>query len=421
MPLAPREEIERIKREISVQRLAEARGIKLRRSGKELIGLCPFHKDTSPSLNIDPKKNEWHCKGACGEGGDVIKWVMRAQGISFSHALEMLRRDLVPMTATSPGPPPKKSTVPKLPPLIQHTADDKRLLEIVVAHYHETLKESPEAQQYLVKRGLQSAEMVQHFRLGFANRTLGYHLPASNRVTGEEQRGRLKQLGIIKDSGHEHFRGSVVIPILNLDGEVMQMYGRKITQAHQLRENTPDHLYLPGPHRGVWNEVALTVSKEIILCEARMDALTFWCAGFRHVTTSYGVNGFTEEIKAAFRKHGTKKIYIAYDRDEAGEKAAQGHAAELLDMGIDCFRVQFPKGMDANEYALKVQPAPKSLGVMLNRAEWLGKGKRPRVNVIEPSATPTPDRQEDQPPAESNAVPAVLKWKETAEPAAKEK
>jgi len=66
MPYVPPEMKERIKREISVQRLAEARGIKLRRSGKELIGLCPFHRDTHPSLNIDPVKNVWHCKGACG-------------------------------------------------------------------------------------------------------------------------------------------------------------------------------------------------------------------------------------------------------------------------------------------------------------------------------------------------------------------
>ena len=66
MARLPDEVVERIKREISVERLAEARGIKLRRSGKELIGLCPFHKDTNPSLNIDPVKNVWRCKGACG-------------------------------------------------------------------------------------------------------------------------------------------------------------------------------------------------------------------------------------------------------------------------------------------------------------------------------------------------------------------
>jgi DNA primase len=66
-------EKERLKREVSIQRLAEARGIKLHRSGKELIGLCPFHDDRNPSLNIDPVANVWHCKGACGEGGDVIR------------------------------------------------------------------------------------------------------------------------------------------------------------------------------------------------------------------------------------------------------------------------------------------------------------------------------------------------------------
>ena len=83
MPYVPPELKERIKREISVQRLAEVRGIKLRRSGKELIGLCPFHKDTNPSLNIDPVKNVWHCKGACGKAASH-PGVMLAEGISFA-------------------------------------------------------------------------------------------------------------------------------------------------------------------------------------------------------------------------------------------------------------------------------------------------------------------------------------------------
>src|ERR671922_2481114 len=96
MARLPDELIERLKREISVQRLAEARGIKLRRSGKELIGLCPFHNDTNPSLNIDPVKNVWHCKG-CGKSGSVIDWVMHAEGISVRHAIELLRADHLPM------------------------------------------------------------------------------------------------------------------------------------------------------------------------------------------------------------------------------------------------------------------------------------------------------------------------------------
>jgi hypothetical protein len=81
MPYVPQDVKERIKREVSIQRLAEARGIKLTRSGKELIGLCPFHDDHNPSLNIDPVKNVWNCKGACGEGGDLFLWVMRAEGV----------------------------------------------------------------------------------------------------------------------------------------------------------------------------------------------------------------------------------------------------------------------------------------------------------------------------------------------------
>ena len=137
MPYVPPEVKERLKREVSIQRLAEARGIKLTRSGKELIGLCPFHDDRNPSLNIDPVKNVWSCKGACGEGGDVILWVMRAEGVSFHHALELLQRDYAP----SAGPVVKIATVPKLPPLIDATADDKKLLGTVVDYYHRTLKD----------------------------------------------------------------------------------------------------------------------------------------------------------------------------------------------------------------------------------------------------------------------------------------
>ena len=415
MPRVPEELKERLKREVSVQRLAEARGIKLRRVGKELIGLCPFHDDHSPSLNIDPVENVWNCLGACGRGGDVIEWVMVAEGVSFTHAVELLRRDHLPLTAVSSGPPPKTSTVPKLPPLIEQTADDRKLLETVVSYYHETLKQTPEALRYLESRGLKSAEMIGHFRLGFSNRTLGYHLPDKNRVAGAAQRGRLQELGILRESGHEHFRGSLVIPIFDLNGEAVQMYGRKITP--NLRPGTPDHLYLPGAHRGVWNEEALVASKEIILCEALIDALTFWCAGYRNVITSYGVNGFTEEHRAAFKKYGTKRIYLAYDRDDAGEKAATKHAEELMEMGIECFRVQFPKGQDANECALKTRPAAKTLGVFLHSAAWLGTGKRPTVNVIE-AAEAVIDEPESEPMQSKEQSAATPE--EPIEPAAKE-
>jgi DNA primase catalytic core len=378
MPYVPQEVKERLKREVSVQRLAEARGIKLRRAGKELIGLCPFHDDRGPSLCIDPAKNEWHCKGACSEGGDVIQWVMRAEGVSFNHAVELLKRDYSP----SPGPVVKQSTVPKLPCPVTLGAEDRAALREVVRFYHRTLCETPEAKRYLEKRGLGSAELVEHFQLGFSDRMLGPALPDRNRLAGAELRGQLERLGIFRPSGHERMRGSLVVPILNLDGDVVQMYGRKIND--NLRAGTEYHMYLPGPMRGVWNEEAFIASKEIILCESLIDAMTFWCAGYRNVTASYGVNGFTKDHRAAFEKHGTRRVYIAYDADEAGNKAAVKLAEELIETGLECFRVEFPKGMDANEHALLTKPAAKSLGVLLNRASWLGKGARPAGRVAVP-------------------------------------
>jgi DNA primase catalytic core len=414
MPRIPDETIERLKQEISLERLAEARGVKLARHGADLIGLCPFHDDHEPSLVVSPKKNLWHCLGACQTGGTVIDWVMKSEGVSFRHAVELLRGDVLSSAASGPV---KISTVRKLPPPVDRDAGDAAMLEQVAGFYHETLKQSPEALAYLARRGLTNPEIVSHFRLGFANRTLGLRLPAKNRKTGAEMRTRLAKLGLIRESGHEHFNGSLVIPVFDRAGQVVEMYGRKITE--NLRPGTPLHLYLPGPHKGVWNEAALEASKEIILCESPIDALTFWSAGFRNVTASYGVQGFTDDHREAFKRYGTRKVILAYDRDEAGEKAAAALASELIATGIECFRVLFPKGMDANEYALKVTPAAKSLGLLLNKAEWLG-GKAPakqpaakeeRIEATEPVLPLAAEPLAEQ-PAPVIDVPAEIRAEE---------
>lgn len=395
MARIPEHEIERLKREISVERLAVARGVELRRHGADLMGRCPFHDDHTPSLVITPSRNLWHCLGACGAGGGPIDWVMRAEGVSFRHAVELLRADYRPR-AKPGGPPPRHGTTPKLEAPLTRAADDARLLGEVVDYYHQTLKQTPEALGYLDQRGLRSAEMLERFRLGFANRTLGYRLPASNRQAGAEMRGRLQSLGILRESGHEHFNGSITVPLADASGAIVGMYGRKITP--NLRAGTPDHLYLPGPHRGVWNEAGLAAPAAegtIILCEALLDALTFWCAGFRNVTASYGVNGFTAEHRAALEKYGVRQVYLAYDADAAGDGAAEALAEELMAQGIECFRVRFPKGMDANEYALKVQPPDRSLGVLLRGAAWLGKGLgKERKPAMSPPAIPVPPEPE---------------------------
>ena len=372
MARIPDEQIERLKQEVSLISLVERQGITLKKHGKDYLGLCPFHDDKEPSLVISPEKNLWHCLGACQTGGSVIDWVMKIEGVSFRQAVEQLQADYPSLVANAV--PAKRLRPKKQPSPLNASAEDQALLSQVVDYYHEILKGDAEGLAYLEKRGI-SVEAIDHFKLGLANRTLGYRLPEKTRKAGAEIRGRLQSLGILRQSGHEHFNGSVVIPVINND-QVQELYGRKV--GERLRKGTPLHLYLPGPHQGVFNVEALPTSKEIILCESLIDALTFWSAGYRNVTASYGIEGFTDDHLNAFREYNTERVLIAYDRDAAGEVASEKLAKQLMAEGIDCYRIQFPKGMDANEYACQVKPASKSLGVVIRSAVWLGKEDAPK-------------------------------------------
>ena len=402
MARIPDTHLEQLKQDISIQWLVEAQGIALKPHGHDLIGRCPFHDDHTPSLVISPKNNLWHCLGACQTGGSVIDWVMKVEGISFRHAVELLQTDYSPSLAAKGAV--KRCTIPKLPTTLVTQAENAQVLQQVVTYYHQTLKDSLEALAYLMRRGLTNAEMIATFQLGFANRTLGYRLPAKTRKEGAAQRGQLQRLGLIRPSGHEHFTGSIVVPIFDVQGQVVELYGRKIND--HLRAGTPLHLYLPGPHHGVWNLAGLQSSKEVILCESLIDALTFWCAGYRNVTASYGIEGFTAEHLAAFQAANIERVLIAYDRDTAGDAAAEKLASKLLADGFDCYRLQFPKGMDANEYALQVQPAWKSLGTVIRAAHWLGKGKAKMLTTV--AVVPSSPVPPDQPSSSANAMVATI-------------
>src|SRR6266700_1088021 len=310
----PDAEIERLKAEVPLASLAEAAGVELRRTGADLTGRCPFHADDTPSLVISPDKNLWHCMGACQAGGSVIDWVMRAEGVSFRHAVELLR-DGLPAAA---GAGPKRSTVRRLASPVERAAADHELLGQVADYYHRVLLESPDVLGYLARRRIDHPEALEVFRLGYADRTLGLRLPDKRRRDGAELRGRLEALGIFRASGHEHLVGSLVIPVFDEHGNVAEVYGRKVRD--DLRAGTPRHLYLPGPHRGVWNLPALAASDEVIVTEALIDALSFWCAGFRHVTACYGAGGFTADHERAFAEHGVRRVLIAFDRDGAGAR-----------------------------------------------------------------------------------------------------
>jgi DNA primase catalytic core len=414
MARIPDAELERLKRELSVLARVKAAGVELRRHGANWLGRCPFHDDRTPSLVVTPAKNLWHCLGACQRGGSVIDWVMRVERVSFRRAVELLRGEtdaLAPTLTLTPD------------------ADDAALMSQVAAYYHATLlgsEASPEALAYLAKRGLDDRALIDRFQLGYANRTLAYYLPAKVLKAGAALRGRLQALGLVRGSGHEHFTGSIVVPIRDERGHVVEVYGRKIRD--DLREGTPVHCYLPGPLRGVWNLDGLLDGlrgapevKDVILCEALIDALSFWRAGYHHVTSSYGVNGFTADHRTAFarlRARGLERVLIAYDRDDAGDRGAAAMATELAALGLRCYRVHFPLGLDANAVAVTMPPAAESLGRALRHATWMGEAGAGAASIAIESANAEPSHATASSLAAAGAVTPLVSPEPQSPPSA---
>ncbi|MFY9570229.1 MAG: CHC2 zinc finger domain-containing protein, partial [Blastocatellia bacterium] len=160
--LIDKAEIERVKRDNDLVALVRGRGVKLTRRGKQLVGLCPFHEDHEPSFIVDPKKQLWNCLGACNEGGDVYRFVMKADDVDFREAHVRL----------GGGQSHAKPT----------GADDLHWFERAVEHYHKRLLETPAAQEYLRSRGITAPETIAAFRLGYSDGTLAEKLPPEGKA-----------------------------------------------------------------------------------------------------------------------------------------------------------------------------------------------------------------------------------------------
>lgn len=374
MARIPEAELQHIKAAVPLVAVVRSQGRQMFKKGKDFTVLCPFHDEKTPSCVISPEKNLYHCFG-CNAGGSVIDWTMHTEKLSLRKAVERLRGELGDNPAVAP-------LVTKDEPeaFTEDEAGRQLLLNRVVDFYHHTLLTSPEAVAYLEKRRLNHPELVAQFRLGFANRTLAYRLPPKQVQAGAKIRARLQAAGILRESGHEHLTGSLVVPVVDLNGQIHELYGRKI--GSDLRKGTPLHLYLPGPHGGVWNEQALVGNRAIILCESLIDAMSFWVAGFRYVTAAYGVNGFTEEMREAFRRHGVEQVMIAFDNDAAGNEAAVKVASSLAADGIVPFRLVFPAGMDANEYLCKVAEPKAAFRAVIDGA--MGMSDVAEVKAVSP-------------------------------------
>ena len=312
MARIPEGEIERLKSEVAVERLVEASGVELKRAGKDLLGRCPFHEDAEASLVVTSAKNLWHCFG-CQIGGGPIDWVMKTQGVSFRHAIELLRNDS-PLAASVV----KVGTVRKLPAPVAYDADDERLLAQVVGYYHETLEE--------LARGAGLPESPRPGPSG-ADRSLqaGIRQPHPGAAaSGGQPRGRGRDPRPSAEAGHAPRERPRALQRLARGSRVRRGgAGRGDLRAQGDAQPARGHALAPVPAgaapRGVESGGAPGFEGDHRLRGPdRCDDLLV--RGVRNVTSSYGVEGFTDDILAAFKAHGTERVLIAYDRDEAGEQ-----------------------------------------------------------------------------------------------------
>ncbi|MCP3663407.1 MAG: hypothetical protein GY696_13085, partial [Gammaproteobacteria bacterium] len=268
----PQEAINRIKTDTDIITLIQSRGIPLKKNGKGYVGKCPFHDDTTPSLSVTPGENLFQCFG-CGAAGDVIRFVELYDNVRFPEAVKRL----------SDVPELQVKTPLKTVENTELSVKDKKLLGRVVDYYQHTFTEDTTALEYLKNRGINTPQSALDFGAGYANGTLLDILPEDDEIITQ-----LKTIGILNDKGNEIFYDCVVFPLLNQNGSVVSLYGRRLDKNSEIK-----HLYLKGPRNGTVNRQAVKRSQTILLTESIIDALTLYDQGFKNVIPIYGVNGLT--------------------------------------------------------------------------------------------------------------------------------
>jgi DNA primase catalytic core len=326
-------EIDRVKQSTDLAALVRARGVTLKRKGKQLVGLCPFHDDREPSLIVDPKKRLWNCLGACGEGGDVYKWVMKSEGIGFREAHERLvLMSRAPAVEIERGEAERRVEAASAP----SSAVDLIWLERATAHYHRRLLETPAAQDYLHSRGITAPEIVTAFRIGYADGTL-------LQIISAEGHSALKRIGLITETGRELMGGCAIFPLVDArNNEVVSLYGRYCGKEEKLYLPGAQHLYLPGARRGLFNPQGAKNTDEVIVTESVIDACAVWGAGIRNVIPAYGTNGLTEEIITHLRECRVSRVALMLDADDAGQYAAKQMEERLGQIGIASRSILLP-------------------------------------------------------------------------------
>jgi len=366
------EDIDRLKKSISIMDLCKERGIDLTRHGlHDYKGRCPLHDDDKPSFIVTPEKNLWHCLG-CDKGGSVIDLVMAMEGISFAEAVYKLMNHLPPEANGQPTSrtSPVDQERQEIPP-----GKALALLERTMTVYERTFSEDDKAKKYLESRGIVDAGLFAKHRIGYSNGTIADILPGNGGVRDE-----LASIGILIDRKRERFADCVVFPVFDIEGSIQTLYGRHLGYG-QMR-----HLYLPGRPKGLWNVQVIRTYSEIILVESVIDALSVEVAGYPNVAAIQGTGAIGDDAVKLLQRYGVTKIKVMFDGDDAGRKASQ-RMVEKLSSSFSCSALLLPDGLDPNDFLLRFG------------AEAL----KERIGAADEKAAPVTTGTADQSPKDSSA------------------
>jgi DNA primase catalytic core len=329
-----------IKKTTDIVRVVESYGIGLKREGKDFVGLCPFHEDKAPSLRVTPAKGLFRCP-ACGAAGNVIQFVARKENLTDREAALKLCASIPGVRRAAELPTAGKEK-PSLPAVEVDPATRAKLLARVAGFYAKTLQRDRAGLDYLKSRRLNDPAMLETFQVGYCNGTLRNALPKAGEIIGQ-----LQAIGILNEKGNECFYGRVVVPIFDQAGNIVSLYGRRLS------DEQPRHLYLKGEHRGVFNGMAAKTSQSLFITEAVFDAMSLWTAGFRNVISLYGKDGWTADHETLISKNGTTEIVLALDSDKRGQEAAEALEIKLSGHVKAVHRIAWPDGVkDANAFLL---------------------------------------------------------------------
>ncbi len=386
-----KEAIEAVRRSNDLVEVVQSRGIALVRRGRDYVGHCPFHQNETPSLVIRPHERRWTCEGACasgagGEGGDVVAFVAKSDGVAFPEALRRLGYE---------------EPIPPGPGAVRARGDDGRLLCRVAEHYHRIFRESPAPQDYLRSRGLTSPEMLGAFRVGYVDGSLQRMLTA---VT----RRQLRSLGLIAPHGREVFRGKVVFPLTSPDHGTIGLYGRGVT--------TGEDQIVCARGGAIFHWQAMKGSAEVVLTASIFDALTLYQAGIRNVIALPATTYLAPHQLDLFSRFRVRRVLICLGDRATGADFVSDLAAPLRSLGIDTVDLGLPGGEGPNAVLLalgplnsthlfrtrfgerrrstergEVKPSAKSLEAVPSqlRGTTVSEGEAPRPQPPVPAAVPT--------------------------------